>query len=71
MPDKNYVLSFKRAELVPQIVRAENFEIHGEHLVFLGPGGELAALFLIEIVKDCSESTSARTRVSTPFLGYG
>jgi hypothetical protein len=36
-------------------VHAERAQINGEHLVFLNSKGELAALFLMEIVEDWSE----------------
>jgi hypothetical protein len=55
MPDKNYLVRFKESNLASQLVRAATVEIHGEHLVFLLSGGELSALFLLEIVKDWEE----------------
>jgi hypothetical protein len=55
MPDKKYLVRFKDSKLAPQLVRAATVEIHGDHLAFLRSNGELAALFLFEIVKDWSE----------------
>ena len=55
IPEKKYLVRFKESNLAPQLVRAATVEIHGEHLIFLGSGGELTALFLFEIVKDWSE----------------
>jgi hypothetical protein len=55
MPNKTYLVRFKEPDLAPQLVRAATVEIHGEHLVFCLPGGELSALFLVEIVKDWEE----------------
>ena len=45
-----------------QHVSANRFEIQGEHLVFVNPKGDLAALFLMEIVASWNEI--ATTRVS-------
>jgi hypothetical protein len=55
MPDKDYLVRFKESNQASQLVRAATVEIHGEHLVFLLSGGELSALFLLEIVKDWME----------------
>jgi hypothetical protein len=55
MPDKNYLVRFKESNLAPQLVRAAAVEIYGEHLVFRLSGGELSALFLLEIVRDWEE----------------
>lgn len=49
IPEKNYLVRFKESNLAPQLVRAATVEIHGEHLAFLGSGGEMTALFLFEI----------------------
>jgi hypothetical protein len=55
MVNKTYLVRFKESDLPPVVVEAERVEVHGEHLVFLRPGGELSAMFLLEIVKDWSE----------------
>lgn len=52
MPDTNYLVKFKEANLAPQLVRAATVQVHGEHLVFLLSTGELSAMFLLEVVKD-------------------
>ncbi len=55
MANKTYLVRFKPPEISTQVVHAERAEIYGEHLVFLNSKGELAALFLMEIVEDWSE----------------
>jgi hypothetical protein len=55
MTDKTYLVRFKSPELGNQLVIAQRAEIYDEHLVFLNSKGELAALFLLEIVESCSE----------------
>lgn len=55
MPDNYYLVRFKESNLAPQLVRAATIEIHGDHLVFLRAGGELSAMFLLEVVKDWEE----------------
>jgi hypothetical protein len=55
MADKTYLVRFKPPEISTQPVVAERAEIHGEHLVFLNSKGQLAALFLMEIVESWSE----------------
>ena len=47
---KLYVVFFKDAALGTQTVLASSCRIEGEHLIFLTGDGELAALFLLEIV---------------------
>jgi hypothetical protein len=47
MSDKLYLIRFKGLELSFRAVR--------KHLVFLRPGGRLAALFFLEIVENWSE----------------
>lgn len=56
MADKTFLVRFKRPELRTQPVVAEKAEIHGEHLVFFNLKGELAALFLMEIIESWSEA---------------
>jgi hypothetical protein len=58
MPDKTYLIRFKRTDLHSHLVISVNAEIHGDHLVFLRSDGSLAALFLLEIVESWSELTS-------------
>jgi hypothetical protein len=55
MTDKTYLVRFKSPEISSQLVVGESTEIDGEHLIFLNSKGELAALFLLEIVKDWTE----------------
>ena len=54
-PDKTYLVRLKESNVPPQLVRANRFEIHGDHLAFLTADGELSALFLFEIVRDWLE----------------
>jgi hypothetical protein len=44
-----------RIDRVEKLIWTSLAQIHGEHLVFLTSKGELAALFLLEIVEDWSE----------------
>jgi hypothetical protein len=55
MPDKTYLIRFNKTDLQSHLVIAANAEIHGEHLVFLGSDGSLAALFVLEVVESWSE----------------
>jgi hypothetical protein len=55
MADRVYLVRFKGADLPPELVIAEHFEFHGEHMVFLRSDGSLAALFVLDIVEDWSE----------------
>jgi hypothetical protein len=55
MPDKLYLVRFKGSDVSFHAVIAARTEIHGEHLVFLRSDGNLAALFLLEIVVSWSE----------------
>ena len=54
MNDKTYLVRFKPREIGLQTVIAARAEIHGEHIALLNSTGELAALFLIEIVESWS-----------------
>ncbi len=59
MADKVYIVKFKpQAPGVAQTVIASTVEIHDEHLVFCNATGELAALFLLEIVQSWNEISS-------------
>ena len=51
MPDKTYLVRIKPPCWASQRVVAVSAEIHGDHLVFFTSGGELAALFMTEIVE--------------------
>jgi hypothetical protein len=55
MTDKVYLVRFKPPEVGTQLVVAERVQIHGEHVAFLNSKGELAALFLLEVVEGWSE----------------
>jgi hypothetical protein len=55
MPDKVYLIRFKGSDASSHVVIAARAEIHGEHLVFLRSDGNLAALFVLEIVESWSE----------------
>jgi hypothetical protein len=54
MTDKTYLVRFKPREIGLQTVIAARAEIHGEHIALLNSKGELAALFLMEIVESWS-----------------
>ena len=54
MTDKTYLVRFKPRELGIKAVIAARAEIHGEHIALLNSKGELAALFLMEIVESWS-----------------
>ena len=51
MTEKTYLVRLKAPSLALQHVAASRFEIHGEHLVFVNSQGNLAALFLTELVQ--------------------
>ena len=51
MIDQTYLVALKPPSHAVQHVIAASLEIHGEHLVFLNAEGNLAALFLMEIVQ--------------------
>jgi hypothetical protein len=55
MTGKTYLVRFKAPDTSPKLVVAEDIQIHGEHLIFLNSKGDLAALFLLEIVESWSE----------------
>jgi hypothetical protein len=54
MIDKKYLVRCKTPKLGTQSVVAASCEIHGECLVFLNSKGEMAAMFLLEIVESWS-----------------
>jgi hypothetical protein len=54
MADKRYLVSCKTPEIRTQAVVAASCEVYSEHLVLLDAKGELAAMFLLEIVDSWS-----------------
>jgi hypothetical protein len=54
MADKRYLVSCKTPEIRTQSVVAASCEVYSEHLVLLDAKGELAAMFLLEIVDNWS-----------------
>ena len=61
MADKRYLVSCKTPEISTQSIVAESCEVHGEHLVFLNSRGELAAMFLLEIVESWSVTNMSKS----------
>jgi len=55
MTQKTYLVRLKPPNLSLQQVVAVKAEIQDEHLVFLNSDGNLAALFLIELVESWNE----------------
>ena len=51
MVDQTYLVALKPPSQAVQHVRAATVEVQDEHLVFLDAEGNLAALFLMEIVR--------------------
>jgi hypothetical protein len=51
MPDKTYLLRLKPPIFSTHIVQAATAEIHGDHLVLLNSRGQLAALFVLDVVE--------------------
>ena len=67
MSDKKYLVICRTPEIRTQAVVAASCEVHSEHLVLLNSKGELAAMFLLEIVESWSVaymSKSSPERVS-------
>ena len=59
MAEKAYIVKFKPPALgVVHTVIASTVEIHDEHLIFCNSKGELAALFLLEIVQSWNEMSA-------------
>ena len=58
MPDKTFLVRLKATGQMLHLVLAASAEFHGEHLVFLNAQGNLAALFLVEIVESWNEVAS-------------
>ena len=65
MADKRYLVSCKTPEISTQSVVAASCEVHGEHLVFLNSRGELAAMFLLEIVESWSVTNMSKCAPET------
>jgi len=59
MPERCFWIRFNASHSAPQLVRAAKVEIHGEHLVFLSSTGELAALYLLEVINDWHDLSSS------------
>jgi hypothetical protein len=57
---KRYLVSCKAQEISTQFVVAASCDVYGEHLVFLNSKGELAAMFLLEIVESWSVANASR-----------
>jgi hypothetical protein len=55
MADRRFLVRFKPPEMSRQPVIADRAEIQGDHLVFFNSKGDLAALFLMEVVESWSE----------------
>jgi hypothetical protein len=51
MTDQTYLVRLKPPSEAIQRVVASRFEINNEHLVFVDSRGQLAALFLMELVE--------------------
>jgi hypothetical protein len=58
MPDKTWVVFLNRPQLENQVVVAANVIVIDDHLIFTNSKGELAGLFLIEVVASYSEVPS-------------
>jgi hypothetical protein len=56
--DKTHIVRFKSPEISTDVVVAASVEVHGEDLAFVNSKGELAALYLFEIVESWSELPS-------------
>jgi hypothetical protein len=63
MPDKIYLVKFKRHQFGLQQVKASMVEIYNEHLIFCDSQGHLTGLFPLQIVQSWNEiSTSDRPK---------
>jgi hypothetical protein len=49
--DRTYLLQLKPPGFSTRVVIAATAEIHGEHLILLNSRGQLAALFVLEMVE--------------------
>jgi hypothetical protein len=71
MADRRYLVSCKTTEISTQSVVAESCEVHGECLVFRNSKGNLAAMFLLEIVESWSVSYMPNSALETSSAGWG
>ena len=55
MTDRTFIVKFKPPELTIEPVVAATAEIYDDHLVLLNSKGELAALFLMDVVESWNE----------------
>ena len=63
MADRAYIVKFKPSALgLVQTVVASTVEIHDEHLIFCNAKGDLAALFLLDIVQSWNEISDESAR---------
>ena len=53
--NKTFIVKFKPPQLSLLTVVAESAEIQGDHLVLINSQGELAGLFLFDVVESWSE----------------
>lgn len=58
MPDKTWVVFFKRPQLETQLVVAAKVMVVGDHLIFTDSKGDMVRLFLLEVVASYSEVPS-------------
>lgn len=61
MTDRTFIVRFKPRELNTGSVIASTAEIQAEHIVFLNSTGELAALFLMEVVESWTALPGCRS----------
>ena len=71
MADKRYLISCQTPEISTQSVVAASCEVYGEHLVFLNSKGQLAAMFLLEIVESWSVADLSKCNRETFSAGWG
>jgi len=71
MADKRYLVSCQTPEISTQSVVAASCEVCGEHLVFTNSKGELAAIFLLEIVESWSVTYMSKCAPETFSAGWG
>jgi hypothetical protein len=53
--DKTFIVKFRPPDLPIRSIVASTVEMHGDHLALLNARGELAALFLLDVVESWSE----------------
>jgi hypothetical protein len=71
MADQRYLVSCQTPEISTQSVVAASCEVCGEHLVFTNSKGELAAIFLLEIVESWSVTYMSKCAPETFSAGWG